>query len=74
MYPLALQSVMDMTNQGFIGALVQYWTVEEKPRLHRRNSWFREHELNPSLLIILAYASVPVLMILVMYSMLVVML
>lgn len=29
-----------MTNQGLYGALEQYWTVEEKPRLHRRNTYF----------------------------------
>ena len=30
-------------NQGLIGALVQYWTIEEKPRLHRRNTYFEDH-------------------------------
>lgn len=32
-----------MTNQGFTGALIQYFTIEEKPRLTRRNTWFRDH-------------------------------
>ena len=34
-----------MTNQGLWGALVQFWTIEEKPRLTRRNSWFYDHRL-----------------------------
>ena len=29
-----------MSNQGLKGALVQYWTIEEKPRLHRKNTYF----------------------------------
>ena len=33
-----------MNNQGFWGAMVQYWTVDEKPRLHRRNTWFEDHQ------------------------------
>lgn len=36
-----------MTNQGFYGALKQYWTVDEKPRLNRRNSWFEDHRPTP---------------------------
>lgn len=40
----ALQSVVQMSNQGFFGALSQYWTVDEKPRLNRKNSWFDDHE------------------------------
>lgn len=31
-----------MNDQGFLGALDQYWSIEEKPRLHRRNSFFDE--------------------------------
>jgi len=30
-------------SQGFIGALDQYWTVEEKPRLDRRNTFFEDY-------------------------------
>ena len=30
-------------NQGLLGALVQYWTVESKPRLNRRNTYFETH-------------------------------
>lgn len=33
-----------MTDQGFFGAIEQYWDIEPKPRLNRRNSWAREHE------------------------------
>ena len=29
-----------MSNQGFFGALEQYWTVNEAPRLNRRNTFF----------------------------------
>lgn len=29
-----------MTDQGLIGALQQYWNVEPKARLERRNSFF----------------------------------
>ena len=32
-----------MTNQGLWGAIEQYWTVEEKPRLHRRNTFFEDN-------------------------------
>lgn len=32
-----------MVNQGLLGAIEQYWTVEEKPRLHRRNTYFEDH-------------------------------
>lgn len=32
-----------MVNQGLIGAIEQYWTIEEKPRLSRRNSYFEDH-------------------------------
>jgi len=32
-----------MVNQGFWGAIDQFWTVEEKPRLHRRNTYFEDH-------------------------------
>lgn len=35
-----------MSSQGLLGALDQYWSVEEKPRLHRRNTYFREHEVS----------------------------
>lgn len=30
-------------NQGFIGALYQYWNISDKPRLYRRNTWFEDH-------------------------------
>ena len=29
-----------MNNQGLMGAIAQYWTIDEKPRLHRRNTYF----------------------------------
>lgn len=35
-----------MMNQGFFGALEQYWTVDEKPRLNRRNTYFEDVQLS----------------------------
>lgn len=35
-----------MSNQGFIGALQQYWTVDEAPRLNRRNTFFEDIEVS----------------------------
>lgn len=32
-----------MNSQGLFGALHQYWSVEPKARLHRRNSYFNDH-------------------------------
>ena len=32
-----------MSNQGLRGAIEQYWTVDEAPRLNRRNTYFRDH-------------------------------
>ena len=29
-----------MTNQGFFGALWQYWNINPKPRLERKNTFF----------------------------------
>ena len=34
-----------MVSQGFWGAVEQYWTIEDKPRLHRKNSWFEDHRI-----------------------------
>lgn len=35
-----------MNDQGLFGALDQYWTVDEKPRLHRRNTYFDDISLS----------------------------
>ena len=35
-----------MVSQGLWGAIEQYWSVEDKPRLDRRNSYFEDHRLN----------------------------
>ena len=35
-----------MNSQGLFGALDQYWTVEEKPRLNRRNTYFEDVQLS----------------------------
>ena len=37
-----------MTDQGFFGALDQYWTVHDKPRLDRRNTYFDDVQLSNS--------------------------
>ena len=28
---------------NFIGAVKEYFTIDEKPRLHRKNTWFEDH-------------------------------
>ena len=33
-------------NQGLFGALEQFWSIEEKPRLHRRNSYFYDAQIS----------------------------
>ena len=35
-----------MNKQGLYGALLQYWSVEDKPRLHRRNTYFEDIEVS----------------------------
>ena len=35
-----------MSNQGILGAIYQYWNIEPKVRLHRRNTYFEEHQLS----------------------------
>ena len=35
-----------MNDQGLYGALSQYWTVEPKARLHRRNTYFDDAQLS----------------------------
>lgn len=35
-----------MNDQGLFGALDQYWTVDEKPRLHRRNTYFDDVQMS----------------------------
>lgn len=35
-----------MANQGLWGAIDQYWTVDEKPRLHRRNTYLDDHQVS----------------------------
>lgn len=35
-----------MVNQGILGALEQYWTVNDKPRLGRKNTYFDDLELS----------------------------
>ena len=32
-----------MSNQGLFGAFEQYWTVNEAPRLDRKNTFFDDH-------------------------------
>ena len=35
-----------MNNQGLIGALYQYWDVSDKPRLNRKNTYFKGHQIS----------------------------
>lgn len=35
-----------MNNQGLFGALDQYWSIEEKPRLNRRNTYFDDVQVS----------------------------
>ena len=35
-----------MSNQGIWGALEQYWSIEPKARLHRRNTFFDDVEFS----------------------------
>lgn len=35
-----------MDNQGLFGALEQYWTVNDKPRLNRKNTYFDDLTLS----------------------------
>ena len=35
-------------DQGLLGAIEQFWTVEDKPRLHRRNTYFEDHHFSNS--------------------------
>lgn len=35
-----------MSNQGLFGAIEQYWTVSEAPRLDRKNTYFRDHQVS----------------------------
>ncbi len=35
-----------MNSQGFFGALAQYWTINEKPRLDRRNTYFEDTQVS----------------------------
>ena len=36
---------MTLTSQGFFGALYQYWNIQPKPRLDRRNTYFEDAQL-----------------------------
>lgn len=35
-----------MSNQGLYGALEQFWTVNEAPRLDRKNTYFEDHKVS----------------------------
>lgn len=59
-----------MNNQGFVGAVIQYFTIEDKPRLHRRNTWFRDHQITEDIAIRFIIVSVSVAIAFVIYSML----
>ena len=38
--------VLGMNKQGLYGALEQFWTVEPKARLYRRNTFFVDKQLS----------------------------
>lgn len=60
-----------MSNQGLMGALLQYWTIDEKPRLNRRNTYFEDLELsNINALRVGVVASTVVITIVVFWSLL----
>lgn len=50
-----------MDNQGLFGALDQYWSVEPKPRLNRRNTYFEDVSITESHL--LAVATITIVMV-----------
>ena len=50
-----------MNNQGLFGALAQYWTVEPKPRLNRRNTYFEDVNITEQHL--LAVATITIVMV-----------
>jgi len=35
-----------MYDQGLLGALHQYWNIEDKPRLYRKNTYFEDLRLS----------------------------
>ena len=35
-----------MTNQKLLGALWQYWNIQPKSRLNRKNTYFKDHEVS----------------------------
>lgn len=35
-----------VNRNGFLFAVLQYFTVEDKPRLYPRNSWFEDHQIS----------------------------
>lgn len=37
---------MNREDQGLVGALHQYWNIDEKPRLHRRNTYFDDVQVS----------------------------
>ena len=50
-----------MSNQGLFGALEQYWSVEPKPRLDRRNTYFEDVTITEQHL--LAVATITIVMV-----------
>lgn len=38
-----------MVSQGFLGAIEQYWTIDEKPRLDRRNTYFKDKTISENI-------------------------
>ena len=38
--------VLQLNNQGLLGALHQYWNIDEKPRLDRKNTYFDDVQVS----------------------------
>ena len=37
---------MNREDQGLVGALHQYWNIDEKPRLYRKNTYFDDVQVS----------------------------
>ena len=50
-----------MTSQGFFGALWQYWNIQPKVRLERRNTCFEEEVSNADALRFCLFSSMVII-------------
>lgn len=65
-----------MVNQGLLGAIEQYFSVEDKPRLHKRNTFFEdflnEHSLDEETAVCMGIITIVISLALIIWSMAVV--